>query len=90
VLPNALLHAGVLIDLLLCAACFGILLLGLWIARHSAAFWDQFNPYLKPYSRLTLALGQLIGSLWAIGAVFGCVLFMGNAIQAGLHHHWIK
>jgi hypothetical protein len=90
VLPDALLHAGALLDVLVSAGCFMILLIGLWIARNPAAFWDRFNPYLKPYSRFTLRLGRLIGSLWAVGAVAGCILFIGNAIQAGIHHHWFR
>lgn len=90
VLPDSLMHAGALVDLLLFAGCFAILLLGLWIARNPAAFWDHFNPYLQPYGRFTLGLGRVIGSLWALGAVAGCVLFVGNAIQAAMRHRWIK
>ena len=82
-------NAGALLDFLLTAACFGILLLGIWILRNPAAFWDQFNPYLKPYGWFTLILGRVIGSLWASGAVFGCIILVGNAIRAGLHHHWL-
>ena len=89
-LPDALLHTGVVTDLLLFAVCFGILVLGIWIARYPAAFWDQFNPFLKPYNHFTLGLGRVIGSLWTVGAVSGCILFVGNAIQAGLHHRWLR
>ena len=83
-------HTGVLIDVLLLAVCSAILVLGIWIAKNPAAFWDQFNPFLKPYNRFTLRLGRVIGSLWTIGAVAGCILFVGNAIQAGLHHRWLR
>jgi hypothetical protein len=89
-LPDALMHAGALVELLLALGCAAIFVLGIWITRNPAGFWDQFNPYLKPYSRFTLGLGRLIGSLWAAGAFLGCILFIGNAIQAGLHHRWIN
>ncbi|HWC16226.1 MAG TPA: hypothetical protein VG498_04400 [Terriglobales bacterium] len=83
-------HAGVLVDVLLFATCFVILLGGLWIYKNPVGFWDQFNPYLRPYGRLTLALGKVIGSLWAFGAVLGCIVLIGNAIRQSLHHHWIR
>lgn len=89
-LPNSILQAGALLDVLLFAACGMILILGLWIARNPAAFWDQFNPYLSPYSKTTLNLGRVIGSLWTCGAVCGCVLFVGSAVRAGLDHRWIR
>ena len=82
-------RSGALVNFLLAGVCFGILILGVWIARNPGPFWDQFNPYLKPYGRFTLALGRVIGSLWAFGAVFGCAILVGNAIRAGLSHHWI-
>ena len=82
-------RAGALIDLLLCAACLAILFGGLWIVRNPENFWDQFNPYLKPYHRATLALGKVIGTLWAFGAALGCVVLIGNAIRESLRHHWI-
>jgi len=87
-IPDSLMHAGLLVDLELATACFGILVLGVWICRHPAAFWDQFNPYLKPYRRLTLGLGRVIGSLWSFGAICGFVIAVGNAVRDGLHHHW--
>lgn len=83
-------HAGVLADLVVATACFGILVLGVWISRNPSAFWDQFNPYLKPYGRFTLRLGRVIGSLWSFGATFGCIIALGNAIRDGLHHHWLR
>jgi hypothetical protein len=86
---DSLSNAAALPDFLLASACLGILMLGIWILRNPAAFWDQFNPYLKPYGALTLLLGRTIGSLWAFGAVFGCVMLLGNAVRAGLQHHWI-
>lgn len=82
-------NAGALPDLLLAVACSGVLVLGTWMLRNPAAFWDHFNPYLKPYGRFTLVLGRVVGSLWAFGAVLGCIILVGNAIRAGLHHHWI-
>jgi hypothetical protein len=82
-------HAGVLGNLLLAAVCFAVLWLGLWMVRYPSAFWDQFNPYLKPYSRSVIFLGRVIGSLWAAGAVSGCILLFGNAIRAGLNRHWM-
>lgn len=72
------------------AICFTVLLTGVCIFRNPAGFWDQFNPYLKPYHRLTLALGKIIGSLWALGATVGCFIFIGNAIRASLQHHWMR
>jgi hypothetical protein len=90
VLPEAILHAGVFLDVLLLAACAAILILGLWTLRHPATFWEQFNPYLRPYGRFTLVLGRMIGSLWACGAALGCILFIGNAVKAGLDHRWIR
>lgn len=87
-LPDSLLHAGMLVELALAASCFGILFLGIWIFCNPVTFWDQFNPYLKPYTRFTLALGRVIGSLWVSGAVFGCILLLGNAVRAGLRHRW--
>jgi hypothetical protein len=90
VLSEALLHTGVLVNILLSGVSVSVLLLGLWIWRDQVAFWDQFNPYLKPYSRFTLRLGRVIGSLWAFGAIVGCILFLGNAVQAALQHHWIR
>lgn len=89
-LPEAILHAGVLFDVLLLGACIAILMLGLWTVRHPAAFWEQFNPYLRPQGTITLALGRVIGSLWASGAALGCVLFIGNAVKAALDHRWIR
>lgn len=77
-------------DLVLLATCFSILLGGLWIFKNPVGFWDQFNPYLKPYGRITLALGRVIGSLWAFGAALGCIILIGNVIREGLHHHWIR
>lgn len=82
-------HAGVLVNAVLGGLCLGICLLGVWTWRDPAAFWDQFNPFLKPYSRLTLTLGRVIGFLWAAGAVCGCLVVFGNALRAGINHHWI-
>jgi hypothetical protein len=90
VTANFLAHAGVLVDLLLASGCFVVLVLGIWIFRNPGAFWDEFNPYLRPYGRFSLGLGRLIGSLWSFGAIFGCILALGNAIRAGVHHHWLK
>jgi len=87
-IPDSLMHAGLLVDLELATACFGILLLGIWIFRKPGAFWDQFNPYIKPYGRFTLRLGRVIGSLWSFGAVCGCVIALGNAVRDGMHHVW--
>jgi len=89
-IPNSLMHIGVMADLALATACFGILVLGIWICRNPGAFWDQFNPYLKPYGRFTLGLGRMIGSLWSFGAVFGCIIAVGNAVRDGMQHHWLK
>jgi hypothetical protein len=82
-------HAGVVADLAVFGACFAILAFGYWSAWNPVLFWDQFNPYLKPYSRLTLALGRLIGSLWAFGAALACVVTLGDAVRALVQHHWI-
>jgi hypothetical protein len=71
-------------------ACFGVLVFGVLIYRNPVLFWDQFNPYLKPYSRFTIAIGKLIGSLWAAGATLGCIALAGNAIRESLHHHWLR
>ena len=87
---EVLFRAGALINLVFSAICFAVLVTGVWIFRHPAGFWDQFNPYLKPYHRLTLVLGKLIGSLWALGAAVGCFVFIGSAIRASLQHHWIR
>jgi hypothetical protein len=87
-IPDSLMHAGLLVDLELAAACFGILMLGVWICRNPGAFWDQFNPYLKPYRRTTLGLGRVIGWLWSFGAVLGCIIAVGNAVRDGMRHHW--
>jgi hypothetical protein len=89
-IPDFLMHAGVLVDLILATACFGILVLGVWIYRNPGAFWDQFNPYLKPYGHFTLGLGRVIGSLWSFGAILGCIIAVGNAVRHGVHHHWLK
>ena len=83
-------HTGALIDLLLAAFCLGILVFGIWILRNPVAFWDQFNPYLRPYGRPTLILGRVIGSLWAVSAVSACVILIGNAARASVNHHWIR
>ena len=83
-------HAGVLVDLGLAVACFGILALGIWILRNPEAFWDQFNPYLKPYGSFTLRLGRAIGSLWSLGAVLGCIIAVGNAVRDAMNHHWFR
>lgn len=82
-------QAGVVADLAAFATFFGLLAFGYWSARNPVLFWDQFNPYLKPYGRLTLALGRLIGSLWALGAALACVITFGDALRALLQHHWI-
>lgn len=87
---DGLLRAGALLNVLFSAMCFAVLVTGVWIFRNPVGFWDQFNPYLKPYHRLTLALGKLIGSLWAFGAALGCFVFIANAIRASLQHHWIR
>lgn len=87
--PDVIAHAGVLINILLAAACFGVLLFGVWMARDPHAFWNTFNPFLKPYSQFTLRLGLVIGLLWIVGAVCGWLIVCGNAVRAGLHHHWI-
>ena len=87
---EALAHAGALVDLLLFITCFVILRAGLWICRNPVGFWDQFNPYLKPYGQFTLVLGRVIGSLWALGAALGCVVLIGNAIRESLLHHWVR
>ena len=87
---DLLLRAGALIDVFFCAVCFAVLVTGVWIIRNPAGFWDQFNPYLKPYHSLILALGKIIGALWAFGAALGCFVFIGNAIRASLQHHWIR
>jgi hypothetical protein len=87
---DLLFRAGALVDLLLCAICFAVLLTGVWIWRNPAGFWDQFNPYLQPYHRATLVLGKVIGSLWAFGAALACVVLIGNAIRESLRHHWIR
>jgi hypothetical protein len=87
--PDAVFHFGVVVDLLFLAFSVGILVWGVWIAKDPTGFWNQFNPFLKPYSSLTLCLGRVIGSLWALGAASACLLFLGNAIQAGLHHQWL-
>jgi len=84
-----LFRAGAVIDLALCAVCFGILVAGVWIWRNPSEFWDQFNPYLKPYQLGTLVLGRVIGCLWAFGAALGCVVLIGNAIRESLRHHWM-
>jgi len=87
--PEAFSHVGALADLFFLITCFAVLRAGLWIYRNPVGFWDQFNPYLKPYGIFTLALGKLIGSLWAFGAALGCILFTGNAIRESLRHHWL-
>ena len=87
---DGLLRAGALLNVLFSAMCFAVLVTGVWIFRNPVGFWDQFNPYLKPYHRLTLALGKLIGSLLAFGAALGCFVFIANAIRASLQHHWIR
>jgi len=87
---GALAHVGALVDLLLFVTCFSILLAGLWICENPVRFWDQFNPYLKPYGQFTLALGRVIGSLWAFGAALGCIVLIGNAIRESLRHHWVR
>jgi hypothetical protein len=87
---DVFLRAGALINVFSCAVCFAVLAMGVWMFRNPAGFWDQFNPYLKPYHRVTLILGKIIGSLWAFGAAFGCFVFIGNAIRASLNHHWIR
>lgn len=87
---DVLLREGALVDVFFCAVCFAVLVTGIWIFRNPEGLWDHFNPYLKPYHRLTLVLGKIIGSLWAFGAALGCFLFMGSAIRALLQHHWIR
>ena len=85
-LPGFLIRPTATADLLLAAIVFGIFLLGGWVVRHPAAFWDRFNPYLKPYGKVTLALGRAIGALWAFGAALGCIILVGNAVRdAGRH-----
>jgi ABC-type transport system involved in multi-copper enzyme maturation permease subunit len=81
--------AGAVTDSIVFAICAGILLFGCWVIRNPVLFWEQFNPYLKPYGRATLALGRMIGSLWALGAALGCVITFGDAVRATLHHHWM-
>jgi hypothetical protein len=86
VLPGFISQPTATADLLLASLVFGVFLLGSWIVRNPARFWDQFNPYLKPYGKTTLALGRTIGALWAFGAVLGCLVLVGNAIRdAGRH-----
>jgi len=87
---DQLFRAGALMDVALSMICFTVLVAGVWIWRNPAEFWDQFNPYLKPYQRATLVLGKVIGSLWAFGATLGCVVLVGNAIRESLRHHWIR
>ncbi|PYY01067.1 MAG: hypothetical protein DMG64_15550 [Acidobacteria bacterium] len=89
-IPDSLMHAGVLVDLGLATVCFAILALGIWIWRNPEAFWNEFNPYLKPHRSFTLSLGRVIGSLWSFGAVLGCIITIGNAVRDGVHHHWLK
>jgi len=82
-------HAGAIADFAGFGFCAGILILGYWIVRDPVLFWEQFNPYLKPYGSLTLALGRAIGSLWAFGAAFGCVITFGDGVRAIFGHHWV-
>jgi len=88
-LADFIANAGALLDLLFLGVCLSVLLLGVWISRNPVAFWDQFNPFLKPYSRFTLGLGRAIGFLWAFGAGCGCIVVVGGAVRAGIHHHWV-
>jgi len=88
--PDSLMPAGMVVDLVLAFACLAILALGVWICRNPGAFWDQFNPYLKPYGRFALGLGRVIGSLWSFGAVLGCIIAMGNAVRDAIRHHWLR
>jgi hypothetical protein len=87
---DAIAHTGALIDILLALVCGGILAFGLRILRNPVAFWDQFNPYLKPYGRSTLILGRVIGSLWTFSAASACIILVGNAVRASLLHHWVR
>jgi hypothetical protein len=87
---DVLFRAGALASVLFSLMCFAVLITGVWVFHNPADFWDQFNPYLKPYHRLTLALGKLIGTLWAFGAALGFFVFIANAIRASLQHRWIR
>ena len=87
---DAVAHTGALIDILLALFCGTILAFGVWILRNPVAFWDQFNPYLKPYGRSTLILGRVIGSHWTFSAASACIILVGNAIRASLLHHWVR
>lgn len=61
--------ANIVLFLLLC----GLAVLGRWTYRNPEAFMDRFNPYMKPYGRMTLAIAKFAGGLWFAGAIVGCI-----------------
>jgi len=81
--------AGALQEGALAAISFGVLLFAMWTMRNPAAFWKAFNPFLRADGRFAFRFGFVIGLLWTVGAICGCIIGCGSAWRAGLQHHWL-
>ncbi len=88
---------GVFANLIFLLLVLGMLKLGFWICKRPEHFMDLFNPYMKPYSRMTLQLvwfwglmlvfGSIVGAFGVAGELFpdslrGVLLFVGVCVGA--------
>jgi hypothetical protein len=72
---------NVVLFLFLC----GLVILGRWTYRNPESFMDRFNPYMKPYGRMTLAIAKFAGGLWFAGATVGCISMIVQVAVAAIH-----